>query len=276
MEHPFPYALNCSTLLLDLPLRERPAAASRLGFRWIEMWWPFDQAVPAARQVDEFVHLVQDAGVQLSCLSLANTDRSDRGDHDVAVDGPLPVLVENAAIAAELGARLGCRMYNRRWAMRREGVDAPEQDDRSVQAFGDVASAVAVHGGTLLVEAVSNVERYPVKRARDAFALLDRVRREKDVGNIAMMADLYQLAVGADDVDEEIAANGERFGYVQIADSPGRSYPGSGDLPLLHWLNELAACGYDGFVGLEYWSNDADPFGWLPPEYRGDRRTQHV
>ena len=273
MDHRLAYALNCSTLLLDLPLRERPAAAAALGFRWVEMWWPFGPAVPSRAQMDEFVHVIEDAGVRLACLTLANADRSHRADGELTLDGPLPVLVENAAVAAELGARLGCHLYNRRWSMRRDDLDPKEQDDRAVQAFGAVAAAVAPYAGTLLTEAVSNVDRYPVKRTRDALALLDRIRAETDARNVAMLADLYQLAIGGDDVDHEIATNGGRFAHVQIADSPGRGRPGSGKLPLGRWLSALADRGYHGLVGLEYWANDdPDPFSWVSPERRGRGR----
>ena len=35
------YTVNCSILLTDLPLLERPAAISAAGFGAVEFWWPF-------------------------------------------------------------------------------------------------------------------------------------------------------------------------------------------------------------------------------------------
>ena len=75
-EHSLPYSVNCSTLLLDLPLEERPAAAASAGFAWIELWWPFERAVPSAAEVDAFARRVEEAGVRVGCLSLANRDTS--------------------------------------------------------------------------------------------------------------------------------------------------------------------------------------------------------
>jgi len=94
------YSVNIWTLLLDLPLRERPVAAAAAGFRWIEAWWPFDEAIPSSAQVDEFVHIVEDAGVRLGCLSLAVTDNSAEVDGVLTLDGPTSILVDNAAIGA--------------------------------------------------------------------------------------------------------------------------------------------------------------------------------
>jgi hydroxypyruvate isomerase len=54
---------------------------------------------------------------------------------------------------------------------------------------------------------------------------------------------------------------------------PGRHEPGTGSLPLDRLLGELAAAGYDGWVGLEYTPTgaSADSFGWLPRERRAAR-----
>ena len=41
------YTVNCSILLTELPLLERPAAAKAAGFDAVEFWWPFDTSVPA-------------------------------------------------------------------------------------------------------------------------------------------------------------------------------------------------------------------------------------
>ncbi|HEX2063895.1 MAG TPA: TIM barrel protein, partial [Acidimicrobiales bacterium] len=53
--------------------------------------------------------------------------------------------------------------------------------------------------------------------------------------------------------------------HVQIADAPGRNEPGTGELDLDRYLGELAAAGYDGWIGLEYKPSgaSADSFGWL-------------
>src|SRR5699024_8838784 len=59
------FVLNCSTLLTELPINERPAAARAAGFTEIEFWWPFDgKPVPTNQEVDAFIQAIQDAGVR--------------------------------------------------------------------------------------------------------------------------------------------------------------------------------------------------------------------
>ncbi|MGI8477419.1 MAG: TIM barrel protein, partial [Thermomicrobiales bacterium] len=42
------------------------------------------------------------------------------------------------------------------------------------------------------------------------------------------------------------------IGHVQIADSPARNQPGTGEINYPFVLNALDDAGYDGWVGLEY------------------------
>jgi hydroxypyruvate isomerase len=99
------------------------------------------------------------------------------------------------------------------------------------------------------------------------------VGRETGAANLAFLCDLYHLAVNGDDLDKVIERYSDRIGHVQIADVPGRNEPGTGSLDLDHLLGELAAAGYDGWVGLEYKPSgaSADSFGWLPREQRAAR-----
>ena len=40
------YTVNCSILLTELPLLQRPQAARDAGFDAVEFWWPFAAPVP--------------------------------------------------------------------------------------------------------------------------------------------------------------------------------------------------------------------------------------
>ena len=93
----------------------------------------------------------------------------------------------------------------------------------------------------MLVEPVSGADRYPLRTAADALAVIDRVQAAYDVPNLGLLADLYHLAVNGDDVDRVIAEHTDRVAHVQIADAPGRNEPGTGTLPLDQQLSALAA-----------------------------------
>jgi hydroxypyruvate isomerase len=270
MSHSLRYTVNCSLLFTELPLLERPAAARRAGFSAVEFWWPFVDAVPPDRQVDAFVAAVTDAGVQLTGLNFFAGDMPG-GDRGV-VSWPKRAseFRDNVDVTVGIGERLGTEGFNALYGNRVDGATATEQDELAVENLALAAKAAARIGATVLVEPVSGVDRYPLKVAADALAVIDRVQSADDVPNLGLLADLYHQAVNGDDVERVIADHTDRIAHVQIADAPGRNEPGTGTLPLDHQLTALEANGYTGRVGLEYKPSTTTEaaFGWLPFERR--------
>jgi hydroxypyruvate isomerase len=268
-----PYDVNCSILFTEVPLLERAAAAKATGFDGVEYWWPFSVAVPADRDVDVFVRSVQDAGGQLVGLNFFAGDMpgGDRG----LVSWPerAAEFRDNIDVTVGIGERLGCRSFNALYGNRVEGAAPQEQDDLAVEQLAAAARAAARIDGAVLIEPVSGAERYPLKTAADAVAVIERVERETGADNLRLLADLYHLAVNGDNVEKAIMAHASRIGHVQIADAPGRHEPGTGKLPLDDWLARIEQTGYAGWVGLEYKPSgpSADSFGWLPRERREGR-----
>ncbi|TMR17977.1 TIM barrel protein [Nonomuraea turkmeniaca] len=256
------WTVNCSILYTDLPLLERPAEAAADGFGAVEFWWPWPVAVPADRDVDAFVRAVEDAGVRLTGLNFFAGDMpgGDRGV--VSWPGRSGELLDNIPVVAAIGERLGCRAFNALYGNRVDGFAAKEQDELAVEMLAACARGV---DGTVLLEPVSGAPHYPLRSAADAVAVLDRLG---DLPDVALLADLYHLAVNGDDVPAAIERHAGRIAHVQIADAPGRGAPGTGTLPILEWIDQLHAAGYDGYVGLEYRSEGPGAFDWLPREQR--------
>jgi hydroxypyruvate isomerase len=266
MTNPLRYTVNCSLLFTELPLLERPAAARRAGFGAVEFWWPFVEAVPPDRHVDAFATAIEDAGVQLTGLNFFAGDMpgGDRG----LVSWPKRSgeFRDNIDVTVGIGERLGCRAFNALYGNRDDDHSAGEQDDLAVENLRLAAHAAARIDGTVLVEPVSGADRYPLLTAADVLTVIDRVQAP----NVGLLADLYHLATNGDDVDRVIAEHTDRIAHVQIADAPGRNEPGTGTLPLDRQLNDLAANGYSGWIGLEYKpsTTTVDSFGWLPRAHR--------
>jgi len=271
MTHGLTYAVNCSILLTDLPVLERPVAARAAGFDVVEFWWPFAESVPADSEVDAFVQAIEAAGVRLTGLNLAAGDMpaGDRGL--VSWTGREKELQDNVDIVADIAKRLGCRTFNALYGNRLDGVSSEQQDETALANLTRAASVLGAIGGRIVIEPVSGMDAYPLKTAADAIAVIERLGRT-GVDNVLLLADLYHLAVNGDDVPTAISAYAGRTGHVQIADSPGRGEPGTGELPLDTWLAALEAAGYSGPVGLEYKATGDDPFAWLPRDRRAAGR----
>lgn len=262
------FVLNCSTLLTELPVNDRAAAAAEAGFTEVEFWWPFDgNPEPTAQQVDAFIASINNAGVSLVGLNFwaGNMASGDRGR--VSTKGECSTFKANADIAAEIGRRTGCQAFNALYGLRQPEHTQEEQDILAVKNLSYAANTVADINGTVLLEPVSGADAYPLKIAKDALAIIERVKSgEAATGapqNIALLADFYHLAVNGDDVELVIENHAADFGHIQIADNPGRGAPGTGELPLFAWIDRARNLGYTGRIALEYKQDRQSAFDWL-------------
>ncbi len=257
------YTVNCSTLLTEFPLLERPARAQQAGFSAVEYWWPFSAAVPDDADIARFEGALTDAGVQLTGLNFFAGDMPG-GDRGLASwPARTSEFRDNVDVVVAIGERLGCRSFNALYGNRIAG-EAPEaQDEIAVENLSIAAAAVARISGTVLVEPVSGAPDYPLLTADDALRVIARVAAASGAENVKLLADFYHLAVNGDDVAEVIEQHAAEFGHIQIADDPGRGAPGTGGLPLGAWIARSRELGYEGHIGLEYKQSAETAFDWI-------------
>ncbi len=270
--HALPYDVNCSMIFTELPLLERPVAAKAAGFDAIEFWWPWpSQPVPGDSEVDAFVAAVQDAGVHLVGLNFFAGDLAGPDAGVLSIPTRASEFRNNIDVAVGIGEQLRVRGFNALYGNRVGDATPEQQDELAVENLALAARAVARIDGRVLIEAVSGPKPYPLRTAGDAVAVVDRVREQGAVDNVALLCDLFHLAANGDDVESVVANCAPRIAHVQIADHPGRNEPGTGKLDLDGLLSHLEAGGYAGWVGLEYEpsGDSAASFDWLPRERRG-------
>jgi hydroxypyruvate isomerase len=141
-----------------------------------------------------------------------------------------------------LADKLGCRQLN------------------ALVGFGDLglarknvawaADAAAEHGADVLIEAVNTFENGPylLSRTRDAAEFIRSVGRD----NVRLQYDAYHMQRMEGNLTATIAEHIEQIGHIQIADSPGRGEPGTGEIEYGYVLRRIEELGYDGWIGLEY------------------------
>jgi hydroxypyruvate isomerase len=270
------YTVNCSILLTEIPLLDRPQAVREAGFDAVEFWWPFAQPVPADRDVDSFIRAITDAGVALTGLNFAAGDMP-AGQRGILSDPARSTeFRDNVEVAVGIAQNLGTKAFNALYGNRLDGLGPEEQDAVASENLAFAAAAAQRIGAIVLVEPVSGASAYPLTRAADAVAVIDRVRTEQGAQNLRLLADLYHMQVNGDDVGLALDTYADRIGHVQIADAPGRGEPGTGTLDVPGYLDQLAKNGYRGYIGLEYKATRPDPFDWLPREQRSARAVAGI
>jgi hydroxypyruvate isomerase len=251
----YPFAINCSLALADVPPRERAARARALGFDAVEFWWPFGSQDPEPGEIDEFVDDVTRAEVETVLLNFPGGGPSvgDRGL--LCVPGREGDFLRSARTALEIGRRLGVRRFNpmtgnlpagnaEEW---RPGAAA---FDTAVTNLLSIDALVGELGALIVLEPLSGFPQAAIRTFADARALV-LAARAAGAKNVAILFDLYHSAVNADPVLDPWSVDVDLVGHVQVADAPGRGWPGTGELPLGRWIDALRNNGYAGRVGLE-------------------------
>lgn len=244
------YAINCSLCLRDTPLFERANHARRLGYRKVEYWWPFGQEAPEKRLIAEFARSVREAEVDPLLLNFPGGGPavSDRGL--LVVPGFEKEFFDGAKVAVELGQRLGVRNYNPMVGnISGEWSAGSLEFETAVRNLRRVSTLVGEAGGILVIEPLSGFPNAAIRTVNQAVELVEEARAA-GAENVGVLLDLYHVAQN-NDTDSIVSLSPDLVKHVQVADAPGRGWPGSGELPLRSWLGQLRRTGYAGAVGLE-------------------------
>jgi hydroxypyruvate isomerase len=259
------FSANVSILFKEVPLLERFGRAAAAGFSAVEFWWPGHEA-----ELEAVERAVGDAGLD---VALFNFDAGDMaaGDRGLASDPRRQhVFRDNVPVALDLARSLECTRINVLVGHEIPGLDREEQlalARENVSFAAEKAEAVDV---TVMFEAVNTFENGPylLYTTEQAVEFVERVGRE----NVRIQHDFYHMQRMEGNLVANVREHFDHIGHVQIADSPGRGEPGTGEIHYPFVLGELEKLGYDGYVGLEYnptTESTEESLGWLPEELRG-------
>jgi hydroxypyruvate isomerase len=253
------FCANVSILFKDAPFLERFERAAAAGFQAVEFWWP------SGERLDEVEAAIKDANLQ---VALFNFDAGDMpgGDRGLLSDPDRAHgFRENVPVALDLAQRLGCDTLNALVGLERSPAERERQMQLAVENVRFAADEAAPHGIDITIEAVNTFENGPylVHTTRRAAAFIDTVDRP----NVRIQWDAYHMQRMEGNLVATFTAFTERIAHVQIADSPGRGEPGTGEINYPFVLDAIDALGYEGWIGLEYnptTQTTEESLGWMP------------
>lgn len=256
------FDLNISILLKELPFLERFAQAASLGFGAVEFWWPAGEDLSA---VAEQIH-THKLNVALMNFDAGNMAAGERGF--LNDPGKRNWLRSHVPVAVEFAARIGCPQLNALVGNAIPDVSREAQLESVRENLAWIADyAASAHLG-VVVEALNSIEntRYLLTNTRDTLTLLNEVNRP----NLKYQYDYYHMQRMEGNLIATVREHIGQIGHIQIADSPDRHQPGTGEIHYAHVLAALDALGYQGYVGLEYnpSASSEESLSWLPREHR--------
>jgi hydroxypyruvate isomerase len=258
------FSANVSILFKEVPFLDRFRRAAEAGFSAVEFWWPSDEDVDAVEKA------VEDAGVE---VALFNFDAGDMaaGDRGLAGDpGRERQFRDNVPVALDLARSLGCKSVNALVGREVPGMDRDEQLALARENVRFAAGEAEAAGVTVMVEAVNTFENGPylLYTTEQAVEFVEKV----GMGNVKIQHDFYHMQRMEGNLVANLREHIGLIGHLQIADSPGRGEPGTGEIHYPFVLGELERLGYDGYVGLEYnptTETTEESLGWLSEKVRG-------
>ncbi len=263
---------NLHMLFKEVDLTERFGRAAEAGFSAVEFWWPSGEDLGGVEAA------IKDANLE---VPLFNFDAGDMpsGDRGLVSDPERQQQFrDNVPVALELARSVGCTRLNALVGLDLDGVDTDEQLRLARDNVAWAADQVAEHDVEVMIEAVNTFENgpyllYTTKAAAD---FIQQVGRD----NVKLQYDAYHMQRMEGNV---VATLRERIGgiaHVQVADSPDRGEPGTGELNYRYIFAALDDLAYDGWVGLEYGpttETTEESLAWLPQDKRGgDVRVQDL
>ncbi|MCG2584433.1 2-oxo-tetronate isomerase [Massilia sp. TS11] len=238
------FAANLTMLFNEQPFLERFGAARAQGFDGVEFLFPY--AYPAA-----------EIGARLAAqqleLVLFNLPCGDwaAGDRGLAVDpARRGAFQDSVGLALDYARALGATRLHCMAGIVPPGLHPDAAAACYIDNLGFAARACAAHGISLLIEPINrfNMPGYFLQSSAQAMAILAAV----GAPNLRLQYDIYHAQRSEGELANTIAALLPHIGHMQLADTPGRHEPGTGEIAYRFLFQHIDALGYTGWIGCEY------------------------
>jgi hydroxypyruvate isomerase len=251
-------------LFKEVDFVERFGRVKEAGFRAVEFWWP------SGEDLDQVESAIKDAELE---VALFNFDAGDMpsGDRGLVSDpNRKEEFRENVPVALDLARKVGCPRLNALVGLDLDGVDTEEQLELARENVAWAAEQAAEHDIEVMIEAVNTFENGPylLYTTKAAAEFVERVGRD----NVKLQYDAYHMQRMEGNVVATLREHIDRITHIQVADSPDRGEPGSGELNWRFIFGAIEESPYNGWIGLEYkptTDSTEDSLGWLPQDKRG-------
>lgn len=254
--------LNVSLLFKEYPFLERFDQVKRLGFEAVEFYWNSEES-PA-----DIAKKILDAELKVAAF---NFDIGDMpaGDRGLLNDPNRQTrLRDNVPVAIELANKIGCNKLTTLTGNLRPDEEREKQIDYIRENLSWMCEQANQANITVMVEAVNKWDNpfYPFTNTPEMISFLDSV----NASNLKYVFDMYHMQRTEGNLSATMEKFVDKIVHIQIADSPKRNQPGTGEINFNYVFKAIEESGYQGFVGLEYnpIGSTEESLNWLSQEHR--------
>jgi hydroxypyruvate isomerase len=253
------FCANLSLMFNEVPFLDRFRAAREAGFRGVEYLFPY--AIPKSQLADK---LAENGLVQvLHNMPGGDWDQGERGL--ACLPDRVGEFQDSVGATLQYAVALSCTQVNCLAGIAPPGLAR----DRAEQTFIDnlrfAAPRLQAAGIKLLIEAINtrDIPGFFLNTTRQSVAILEAVGSD----NLFVQYDIYHMQIMEGDLAPTIEANFARIAHMQLADTPGRHEPGTGEIHYPFLFDFIDRLGYNGWIGCEYRpkTNTLQGLGWIQP-----------
>lgn len=250
---------NLSMMFNEVGFLERFDAAAKAGFKGVEFLFPYEHPAEQIREKLEKNRLE----MVLFNLPPGNFAAGDRG---MACDpAKVAQFQESVGKALEYAKVLGAKQLHVMAGLKPVGVNEETMRETYIANLQFAGKELARHGIKLLIEAINtrDIPGFYLNTSRQAFDIMHYAA----VPNLYFQYDIYHMQIMEGDLAPTVEKNLDKIAHMQLADTPGRHEPGTGEINYPFLFRHFDRIGYQGWIGCEYRpaGRTEDGLGWIKP-----------
>lgn len=239
------FAVNAEIWWGGMTFEQRVETSLAHGFEAIE-FWPWRN-----KDLAKLERLAKDKGVKFVQFTawgfepgLCNPDNHAKA-------------VEEVREACKAAKRIGTPMMTIVAGNNQKGMTTEQMHAHVTTGLKLLAPIAEEHDIVLILEPMNGRVDHPGHCLYGSEAAV-RICREVNSKHVKINWDLYHMQLAEGDLCGRLKDGIDQLAYVQVADTPGRNEPGTGEV---HWPRVFRAVhelGYKGYVGLECWPREGE------------------
>lgn len=253
------FASNLTMMFNEVDFLERFAAAAGAGFRAVEYLFPY------AYDKAELAERLSAHGLAQVLHNLPAGDWA-AGERGIAC---LPERTgefrDGVGRAIDYATALACPQVNCLAGLVPEGADPAVLRATFVDNLHFAAEALKEAGIRLLIEPINSrdIPGFYLTHTAQALDIIAAVGSD----NLFLQYDVYHMQIMEGDLAPSLERHLGSIRHLQIADTPGRHEPGTGEINYPFLFEHIDRIGYDGWIGCEYKpaTTTEAGLGWYEP-----------
>jgi len=257
------FAANLSMMFNELPFLDRFAAARAAGFEAVEFLFPYE--FPAA----EIAMRLKDNGLAQVLFNAPPGDWANGERGMACIPGRGQEFRDSIMKALDYAAALGCPRLHVMAGMSPARVAPATMTGLYAINLAWAAERAIAQGVTCVIEPINqrDMPGYSLTGTANAVAVIEAVGPER----LGLQFDLYHTQITEGDLVPRMQALLPYIAHMQVADTPGRHEPGTGEVNWPFVFKAIDDGGYRGWIGCEYRpaGDTIAGLGWFQPYKTG-------